>query len=96
MYIGLHLQCPHDLINTGLLFDAGTVPSGWVRVGGVLLATFGLQYLGTGLGDAKLGQAPAGPLRYSRSFYMASVWSRLFLATGKSVQHSEQQLEWLR
>jgi hypothetical protein len=38
----------------GLLFDAAAVPVGWVRVGGVLFATFGLQYLGAGLGDARL------------------------------------------
>lgn len=36
----------------GLLFaDAAAVPSGWIRVGGVLFATFGLQYLGAALGD---------------------------------------------
>ena len=35
----------------GLLFDASAVPPGWIRVGGVLFATFGLQYLGAALGD---------------------------------------------
>lgn len=35
----------------GLLFDAGAVPAGWIRVGGVLFGTFGLQYIGTAWGD---------------------------------------------
>ncbi|GBF98271.1 hypothetical protein Rsub_10934 [Raphidocelis subcapitata] len=35
----------------GLLFDAASVPKGWIQVGGVLFATFGLQYLGTAWGD---------------------------------------------
>jgi hypothetical protein len=34
-----------------LLFDAAAVPKGWIQVGGVLFATFGLQYLGTAWGD---------------------------------------------
>ncbi|KAI8467515.1 MAG: hypothetical protein J3K34DRAFT_523676 [Monoraphidium minutum] len=35
----------------GLLFDVAALPSVWIQVGGVLFATFGLQYLGTAWGD---------------------------------------------
>ncbi|GFH25249.1 uncharacterized protein HaLaN_23182, partial [Haematococcus lacustris] len=66
----------------GMLFDASAVPTGWIRVGGMLFALIGYQYLGTGIADSPLvnkdGQVHAGPL-YARSFYMSSVFSRLFL-----------------
>ncbi|KAJ9512927.1 hypothetical protein QJQ45_029051, partial [Haematococcus lacustris] len=66
----------------GLLFDASAVPTVWIRVGGTLFALIGYQYLGTGMADSPLvnkdGQVYAGPL-YARSFYMSSVFSRLFL-----------------
>jgi hypothetical protein len=35
------------------------VPEGWIRVGGVLFATFGLQYLGTAAGDWAAAAAAA-------------------------------------
>ena len=38
-------------MSAGLLFDAAAVSQGWIRVGGILLATFGLQYLGAALFD---------------------------------------------
>jgi hypothetical protein len=31
------------LLSTGLVFDASTVPDAWIRVGGVILSTFGAQ-----------------------------------------------------
>ncbi len=66
----------------GLLFDASRVPAGWIQVGGVLFATFGLQYLITALAPS-LGVADSVEKQvWSRAaaFYTASVWSRLFLA----------------
>ena len=35
---------PH--LASGLLFDPSDVPVGWIRVGGILFALIGLQYLG--------------------------------------------------
>ena len=35
----------------GLLFDCRAVSAGWIRVMGVLAATFGVYYLGTAFGD---------------------------------------------
>ena len=32
------------------------MPRGWIRVGGILFALIGLQYLGTGLGDVRQPQ----------------------------------------
>uniref|UniRef100_A0A7S3QQ87 Uncharacterized protein n=1 Tax=Dunaliella tertiolecta TaxID=3047 RepID=A0A7S3QQ87_DUNTE len=94
----------------GLLFDASAVPRGWIRVGGILFALIGMQYLGAGLRDGRVPppapqresprpsasgiaegestgsggspQASSRPVAYSRSFYEASIWSRLFLACG--------------
>jgi hypothetical protein len=65
----------------GLLFDPSCVPPGWVQVGGVLFATFGLQYLVTALWPS-FGLHDTSQQVWSRasSFYVASVWSRLFLA----------------
>ncbi|KAF5841157.1 hypothetical protein DUNSADRAFT_14159 [Dunaliella salina] len=104
----------------GLLFDATAVPRGWIRVGGILFALIGMQYLGAGLrdgrmpppspqkespssdahdasenertGSGKSPQAPVGrPVAYSRSFYEASIWSRLFLACGFAVLVAAQE-----
>jgi len=49
----LHPVAPVCLfvVSAGLLFDASQVPSIWIRVGGVLFATFGAQYLGTAIAD---------------------------------------------
>lgn len=55
----------------GLLFDPQAVPAGWVRVGGVLFALIGWQYLGTASGDPQ-GLGPLG-------FYLSTVWSRMAL-----------------
>eukprot|EP00899_Mesostigma_viride_P024118 jgi/Mesvir1/4891/Mv11158-RA.1 len=55
----------------GLLFDVRTITGGWIRVGGVLCMVFGMQYLGTALGDA----AGIG----AQAFYTASVVSRMVL-----------------
>uniref|UniRef100_A0A383V6C6 Uncharacterized protein n=1 Tax=Tetradesmus obliquus TaxID=3088 RepID=A0A383V6C6_TETOB len=41
----------------GLLFDVSTVAAGWIRLGGVLFATFGLQYLGAALLDWRLASS---------------------------------------
>ncbi|KAG1672137.1 hypothetical protein FOA52_001725 [Chlamydomonas sp. UWO 241] len=67
----------------GLLFDASSVPRGWIRVGGILFALIGAQYLGTGLGDAPV--APGSSGGRVNSFYRATVWSRLLLAAAFSV-----------
>lgn len=66
----------------GILFDASAVPRGWIRVGGILFALIGAQYLGTGFGDP-----PHEALQGARanSFYRATVWSRLLLAAGVPV-----------
>jgi len=70
----------------GLLFaEAATLPRGWIRVGGVLFACFGLQYLLAGLASARGWwglQADVGgdASRTARAFYAASIPSRLFLA----------------
>lgn len=53
---GLHLMRDYlkgasVLCFSGLLFDAKALESGWIRLGGVLFATFGMQYLGTALID---------------------------------------------
>ena len=59
-----------------LLFPL-TVPSGWIRVGGILFTLIGLQYLITGVLDRSLSQdQPIGAV----SFYRSTVVSRLFLA----------------
>mmetsp|Transcript_38377 Transcript_38377/g.85453 ORF Transcript_38377/g.85453 Transcript_38377/m.85453 type:complete len:206 (+) Transcript_38377:42-659(+) len=63
----------------GLLFDAAAVPTGWIRFGGILLATFGVQYLGAGLLDKRGDTAQA---QGAVSFYRATIWSRLFLVAG--------------
>jgi hypothetical protein len=43
--------------SAGLLFDVSTVAEGWIRLGGVLFATFGLQYLGAALLDWRLASS---------------------------------------
>jgi hypothetical protein len=37
----------------GVLFDVTKISSGWMRVLGVLAATFGCYYLGTAFGDQR-------------------------------------------
>ncbi|PNH02626.1 hypothetical protein TSOC_011388 [Tetrabaena socialis] len=59
-------------VPAGLLFASGTVSSGWIRVGGILFALIGCQYLGTAAGDRE-GLGALG-------FYRATVWSRVALA----------------
>jgi hypothetical protein len=46
----------------GLLFDVSTVAEGWIRLGGVLFATFGLQYLGAALLDWRLASSSSSCL----------------------------------
>jgi hypothetical protein len=43
----------------GLLFDSSVVPVGWIRVGGVLFATFGAQYACAALIDWRLCRSAA-------------------------------------
>ncbi|KAF5841156.1 hypothetical protein DUNSADRAFT_14159 [Dunaliella salina] len=118
--VGSRTPAAKAAIFTGLLFDATAVPRGWIRVGGILFALIGMQYLGAGLrdgrmpppspqkespssdahdasenertGSGKSPQAPVGrPVAYSRSFYEASIWSRLFLACGFAVLVAAQE-----
>lgn len=62
--------------HTGLLFDASSVPRGWIRVGGTLFALVGMQYLGAGLLQ--------GAARGALGFYAATIASRLFLVAAFS------------
>lgn len=41
----------------GLLFSTEGLQPGWIRLGGVLFATFGMQYLGTALVDWRLAHS---------------------------------------
>ena len=61
----------------GLLFDARSVPTCWIRLGGVLFALIGMQYLGTGLADAPSGQTGA------LSFYVSTIASRAFFVVSE-------------
>jgi hypothetical protein len=45
----------------GLLFDCRAVSAGWIRVMGVLAATFGIYYLGTAFGDQRCALIEDGP-----------------------------------
>jgi len=45
----------------GLLFDCRAVSAGWIRVMGVLAATFGVYYLGTAFGDQRCALVNHGP-----------------------------------
>jgi hypothetical protein len=65
----------------GLLFDPSQVPAGWIQVGGVLFATFGLQYLISGMWPSFGLHDTVEKQVWSKasSFYVASVWSRAFL-----------------
>lgn len=67
----------------GLLFDASTVPQGWVRVGGVLMTLFGSYYLGAALDDAEG--------RYPRHFYATTILGRLALSAAFAVLVATQQ-----
>lgn len=65
---------------------AATVPAGWVRLGGLILATFGAQYALASWHDReKRGGADA--------FYRASVPSRLALAAGLAALVAYGQVE---
>lgn len=76
----------------GLLFDASVVPSGWIRLGGILFALIGMQYLGTGLGDAArvATQAAGGP---AQGVYAAQAPTP---AQGTQQQQQQQALGYAR
>ncbi|KXZ49094.1 hypothetical protein GPECTOR_23g26 [Gonium pectorale] len=61
-------------LGTGILFNPESVAAGWIRVGGILFALIGWQYLGTAWGDSQ-GQGAQG-------FYRATILSRVALSAG--------------
>jgi hypothetical protein len=65
---------------------AAAVPAGWVRLGGLILATFGLQYAGASWHDCA-GRCGA------EGFYRASVPSRLALAAALALLVALGQVE---
>eukprot|EP01025_Chloroclados_australasicus_P055978 TRINITY_DN6875_c0_g2_i13.p2 TRINITY_DN6875_c0_g2~~TRINITY_DN6875_c0_g2_i13.p2 ORF type:complete len:302 (-),score=38.72 TRINITY_DN6875_c0_g2_i13:243-1148(-) len=64
----------------GLLFDVSQVATGWIRAGGVILTTFGLQYLGIGFGQSGLDSVRKWGGDAVELFYKSTVVSRAFLA----------------
>lgn len=66
---------------------ATTVPAGWIRLGGMILATFGAQYALAAWFDVKRGNNNAD------AFYRASVPSRLALAVALAALVASGQVE---
>eukprot|EP01023_Acetabularia_acetabulum_P022961 TRINITY_DN22543_c0_g1_i1.p1 TRINITY_DN22543_c0_g1~~TRINITY_DN22543_c0_g1_i1.p1 ORF type:complete len:289 (-),score=45.98 TRINITY_DN22543_c0_g1_i1:218-1084(-) len=64
----------------GLLFDVSQITTGWVRTGGVILSTFGIQYLAAGLGQSGIDQVRKVGGDTLEMFYKGTIVSRVFLA----------------
>lgn len=85
MLLGLALAvCPRTVF--GVLFDPATVATGFIRLGGVLLAMFGAYYAGAAVGE-RLGSG-------LKSFYWSTVWSRWALALVCVALFVSEELPW--
>jgi hypothetical protein len=69
---------------------ATAVPPGWVRLGGMILATFGAQYALAAWFDCRGGSPPSSN---ADAFYRASVPSRLALALALAALVASGQVE---